>query len=80
MVTPPKAKDVPQRTGSETEEIGKCGSHILQSPVGISGAEDEGGWQQGRTGGRGRLPPMLSLERLAPEASRWGFLNLGRDH
>lgn len=44
------------------------------------GAEDEGGWQKGRMGGRGRLRPMLSLQRLAPEASRWGFLNLGRDH
>lgn len=80
VVTPPKAKDVPQRTGGETEEIEKCGGHILQSRVGISGAEDEGGWQKGRTGGRGRLRPMPSLERLAPEASRWGFLNLGRDH
>lgn len=46
MVTPPKAKDVPQRAGSETEKIEKCGSHIQQSHAAITGAEDEGGWQR----------------------------------
>lgn len=46
MITPPQAKDVPQRAGSETEKIEKCGSYIRQSPVAITGAEDEGGWQR----------------------------------